>query len=124
MKCGTAGGMDRLETEMFKLTTKSVELVPIMTNLFNCSLNQSIVPQQWKDVIITILHKKGDRRVCDNYRGISLINVIGKIFERLISNRVISYCETTPGILPSSQYGFRADRSTQDCILFVEIDFK
>jgi Reverse transcriptase (RNA-dependent DNA polymerase) len=116
MKCDTAGGMDRQETEMFKFTKKSVELVPMLTKLFNCSLNQSIVPQQWKDVIITILHKKGDRKICDNFRGISLINVIGKIFERLISNRVINYCEATIGVLPASQFGFRADRSTQDCI--------
>ena len=117
MKCGTTGGMDRLETEMFCLTKKSVELVPIMTNLFNGALRQGIVPEQWKDVIITVLHKSKDRRVCDNFRGISLINVIGKILERVIQNRFVTYCEDTPRVLPPSQFGFRSARSTQDCIL-------
>ena len=45
MKCGTTsstGGMDRLKTEMFCLTKKSVELVPIMTNLFNGTLRQGL----------------------------------------------------------------------------------
>ena len=42
MKCGTTGDMDRLKTEMFCLTKKSVELVPIMTNLFNGALRQGI----------------------------------------------------------------------------------
>ena len=117
MKCGTTGGMDRLETEMFCLTKKSVELVPIMTNLFNGALRQGIVPQQWKDVIITVLHKSKDRKDCNNFRGISLINVIGKILERVIQNRFVTYCEDTPRVLPTSQFGFRSARSTQDCIL-------
>ena len=115
MKLDTAGGMDRLQTEMFSLAA-SVELVPIITSLFNKSLKQGMVPQQWKDVIITILHKSGDKRICDNFRGISLINVIGKILERVIQNRMVIYCENTPGILPTSQFGFRAGRSTQDCM--------
>ena len=88
-----------------------------MTNLFNGALRQGIVPEQWKDVIITVLHKSKDRRVCDNFRGISLINVIGKILERVIQNRFVTYCEDTPRVLPPSQFGFRSARSTQDCIL-------
>ena len=116
MKLDTAGGMDSFQTEMFRLATSS-EMVPTLTSLFNRALGAGVVPQQWKDVIITILHKSGDRRLCDNFRGISLINVIGKILERVIMNRMVVYCEQTPGILPSSQFGFRAGRSTQDCML-------
>ena len=67
--------------------------------------------------IITVLHKSKDRRVCDNFFGISLINVFGKILERVIQNRFVTYCEDTPRVLPTSQFGFCSARSTQDCIL-------
>jgi hypothetical protein len=49
---------------------------------FNKALEDGDVPALWLDVIITILFKKGDRRDCNNYRGISLITHVGKSIER------------------------------------------
>ena len=91
-------------------------MAPMLTTFFNKVLNFGVVPSEYKDVIITILFKSGDDRICDDYRGISLVNVVGKIFERLIQNRVVAYCEETLNILPATQFGFRAKLSTQDGI--------
>ena len=112
---GKVGGLDTLCPEAFTMAL-SVELVPILTILFNKMFKAGKVPSQWKDVIISILFKKGDKLDCNNYRGISLINVIGKLYERLLQNRILRYCEETEDILPDNQFGFRANRSTEDAI--------
>ena len=60
------------------------------------------VPQQWKDAIIKVLHKKKDRTECDNYKGISLVAHAGKILLNIIARRLSAYCERV-GILPEEQ---------------------
>ncbi|XP_034071876.1 LOW QUALITY PROTEIN: uncharacterized protein LOC117545945 [Gymnodraco acuticeps] len=69
------------------------------------------VPQQWKDANVVAIYKnKGDKAVCGNSRGISLLAVLAKVMlHRLIRN-------TTESILPESQCGFRKSRSTVDMI--------
>ena len=51
------------------------------------------VPQQWKDAVITILHKKGDKTECGNYRGISLVSHVGKVLLQVVATRLSAYCE-------------------------------
>ena len=58
--------------------------------------------------------KKGNRQLCDNYRGISLLAIAGKILARVLRNRLIVHMEH--GLLPDSQCGFRSGRGTVDMI--------
>ena len=76
------------------------------------------MPQQWKDVIIMVLHKKKDRTECGNYRGISLVAHAGKILLRIIARRLSEYCERV-GILPEEQSGFRPNRCTTDMMFVI-----
>ena len=76
------------------------------------------VPQQWKDAIIKVLHKKKDRTECGNYRGISLVAHAGKILLKIIARRLSDYCECV-GILPEEQCGFRPNRSTIDMMFVI-----
>ena len=71
------------------------------------------MPQQWKDTIIMVLHKKKDRTECGNYRGISLVAHAGKILLKIVVRRLSKYCERVR-ILPEEQSGFRPNRSTTD----------
>lgn len=72
------------------------------------------VPQDLKDAIIgTIYKRKEDRAECGNHRGISLLSVAGKILAKILQFRLQPLAEV---ILPESQCGFRANRSTQDMI--------
>ncbi|KAK2167303.1 hypothetical protein NP493_1280g00031 [Ridgeia piscesae] len=73
------------------------------------------VPQAWKDASIVTIYKKGDRTDCRNYRGISLLSIAGKIFARILFNRLSTYI--TPEVVPETQCGFRGNRSTVDMIL-------
>nr|VZI47914.1 unnamed protein product [Spirometra erinaceieuropaei] len=76
---------------------------------------QGEVPQYFKDATIVHLYKhKGNRRVCDNHRGISLLNIAGTIFARILLNRLNNHLEQ--GFLPESQCGFRRHRGTTDMI--------
>ena len=67
------------------------------------------VPQQWREAVITILHKKGDKTECGNYRGISLVSHAGKVLLKVVARRLSAYCEAKR-LLPEEQCGFRSDR--------------
>lgn len=64
------------------------------------------------------IFKKGDKSDPSNYRGITLVNVIGKIFSLLLRDRINKWCESE-NILNDSQYGFRDNRSTTDAIFLL-----
>ena len=64
--------------------------------------------------IITLFKNKGERSDWNNYRGISLLSVIGKVFARVILIRLQKLAER---VYPESQCGFRAGRSTIDLVL-------
>ena len=66
-----------------------------------------------KNAVIIAIFKKGDRSICGNYRGISLLSIAGKIFTRILFNRLLIISEK---IQPELQCGFRASRGTIDMI--------
>ena len=76
------------------------------------------VPQEWKDATIKVLHKKKDRTECSNYRGLSLVAHTGKVFLKIVANRLRDFCEEA-GIIPEDQCGFRPQRSTTDMMFGV-----
>lgn len=101
------------------------ELLKVGSPVLNKYIHQLIircwshgdVPQDFKDAKITTLFKnKGSRGDCNNYRGISLLSVTGKVMARLLLSRLQHIAET---VYPESQCGFRAGRSTSDMIFCV-----
>ena len=72
-----------------------------------------MVPQEWKDALIVPIPKKGDLSLCDNWWGISLLDVGGKIFAKVIQQRLQSVTER---VLPDTQCGFRSGRGYTDMI--------
>ena len=67
------------------------------------------VPQDMRDSnIITLYKNKGDCRDCNNYRGISLLSIVGKTFTRVMLNRLQTLAEC---VYPEAQCGFQAERS-------------
>lgn len=66
--------------------------------------------------ISTLYKSKGDRSDCDSYRGISLLSVCGKVFARILLNRLMTLSEQ---FLPETQFGFRPDRGTCEAIFAI-----
>ena len=116
---GKAVGPDGVSVELFKITLNGDpalrrRLLDIVIRI----RRGGAVPQQWKDVIIMVLHKKKDRTECVHYRGISLIAHARKILLKIIARRLSEYCERV-GILREEQNGFRPNRSTTDMMFVI-----
>ena len=113
LSCGKAPGSDAIPAEVFK--EGGPELSQKITELFISIWHTENVPQDFKDASIVYLYKnKGNRNCCDNYRGISLLSIAGKILARLLLNRLLAHLEQDH--LPESQCGFREGRGTADMI--------
>ncbi|XP_053372762.1 uncharacterized protein LOC128546354 [Mercenaria mercenaria] len=89
MKRGKSGGNDELIPEFFLESIES--LLCIIIKLFNRIFSDGIYPEQWCESIVVPIYKKGNRNVPDNYRGISLLNVLGKIYTNVICRRLTFY---------------------------------
>nr|VZI52010.1 unnamed protein product [Spirometra erinaceieuropaei] len=113
LSSGNAPGSDAIPAEVYK--HGGPHLTDHLTALFQEMWRQGEVPQDFKDATIVHLYKrKGNRQVCDNHRGISLLNIVGKIFARILLDRLNDHLEQ--GLLPESQCGFRRHRGTTDMI--------
>ena len=81
--------------------------------LMHSAWRNGCVPQAWRDAELVPAPKKGDLSVWDNWRGIALLDVVGKVVGRLIQNRLQQFAEET---LPETHCGFQQGRSCTDQI--------
>ncbi|KAF2345606.1 Reverse transcriptase domain, partial [Trinorchestia longiramus] len=84
--------------------------------IINTSIATKKFPDQWKHSIIKPLHKAGDINTASNYRPISLLPVLSKILEKVISNQLSTYLDKS-NLLHPNQYAYRKHTSTQDALL-------
>ena len=108
-------GPDGISSDLLKYT--STAIIPYLVKLFNEVFTNGIVPDLWGESIIVPIHKKGSRSRSDpnNYRGISLINSISKVFMHVLNKRLYLWCEKN-SVIDESQAGFRRSYSTIDHI--------
>ena len=92
-------------------------IAPLLTIAINQSLTNGIFPSKLKQAKVIPLYKnKGEDTSFGNYRPISLLNVISKIFERVVFNQIYHYFLVN-NLLFGSQYGFRTRHSTEDAAI-------
>ena len=114
LKNGKACGIDNITNEMIKCF--SVKNVVFLRNLFNMVFQTGTVPQDWLIGIIKPIYKnKGNRNDPDNYRGITLLSCICKLFTSIINNRLTIFFDSNE-IISEAQAGFRKGYSTIDHI--------
>ena len=100
-----------IDTIIFK--DCAAELAPIFTNLFNSCLETSSIPDEWKIAHLTPCFKgKGSKSDVNNYRPISVLSPLSKVFESLIAVRITNYFEKN-NLLFNSQFGFRKGLSCE-----------
>ena len=110
---GKAPGADAIPGEILK--KGGPKLITKLTELFNIMLHQGCIPQEFKDAsLVHLCKRKGNRRCCDNHRGISLLSIAGKILARVLLNRLLNHLEQD--LLPESQCGFLEGRGMIDMI--------
>lgn len=85
------------------------ELSHPVTILFRRSLSDGVMPKLWKSALITPVHKKGAKNEVTNYRPISKLCLLAKIFERLVFDQMY---ESFKNIIIPQQHGFVRARST------------
>ena len=69
-------------------------MAPILTIIFQRSLDTGIVPKDWQHAIITTAFKKGSKSKPSNYRPISLTNIASKLMEHIIVSNTMDYFDT------------------------------
>ena len=116
LKNDKAAGSDDFGIEIEKYAASPTYLRKLL-NLYNSILKTGEVPAQWKDVMISVIHKKGNTEECNNYRGLSLMCHKGKVLELLIRNRISPAIYGANPIVPENQFGFRANCGTHEPIL-------
>ena len=111
LNLGKAAGSDGISAELLKGDGSIV--VDWLLELIEEVWRTGVVPQDWKDAELVPLYKKGDRMKCDNYRGISLLSVPGKVLSLILLECLKKIIE--PQLL-EAQCGFREGRGTMDQI--------
>ena len=116
LKSNKACGIDHIRNEFLKYCPS--EMLEIITLLFNIVLQRGIIPSDWCVGLIMPLYKnKGSPDDPDNYRGITLLSCIGKLFTAAVNYRLTNYLEQS-GAIGDEQAGFRAGFSTTDHIFY------
>ena len=114
-KEGKAAGIDEVTAEMLK--KGGVSAVEWLVRVFNICFYLSMVPVDWVCAIIVPLFKgKGSVFECCNFRGISLLSVVGKVYGRVLINRVR---DKTDRAILEVQGGFRKGRGCTDQVFIV-----
>ena len=91
------------------MESKSGLVVPLQ-KLFKISLEQGVMPKEWKLANVAPVFNKGSKKDKGNYRPVSLTCHAGKIMEMVIKEEVVKFLEENKKIL-DSQHGFRQRRS-------------
>ncbi len=111
LKINQSSGIDQIPNEVLN----NHDVMLLLHNLFTKWFEFGIVPTMWLKALISSVPKSAskDPYVPLNYRGISLLSCVSKVFLGLINNRVINYCELGD-LLVDEQGGFRKNRACVD----------
>ena len=115
LKSNKAAGIDGIPIECWK---NAHSIVPLLKELFNALYVHGFFPESWKTAIIIPVHKKGSMNDPCNYRGISLLPALGKIYIGVFNNRFLKWSNLV-SFFTDCQYGYRHSRSTVDSIFTI-----
>jgi len=86
----------------------------LLTGVYNTCLSSGIFPKTWKKAKLVLI-RKGDKPLESSYRPLCLLDFLGKLFEKVLDNRLRQHRDTSDG-LHDRQFGFRTGRSTIDAL--------
>ena len=114
-KTGKASGIDGISIEIIKAAGEAG--VELLWRACRAVCKDGIAPIEWRQfIIIPIWKRKGDRRECCQYRGISLLSQPSKVFARILEKRIRYIVEPQ---LSENQFGFRKNKGCSDAIFIL-----
>ena len=111
---GKAPGPDNISPRVLK--ELSDEIAPILTTIYQSSIQSGEVPSDWKEANVTPIFKKGEHYEPANYRPVSLTSVCCKVMEHILTSTIMTHLENND-ILCHQQHGFRKRRSCETQLL-------
>jgi hypothetical protein len=127
LDCGKAPGVDGILSTIIKEAADAVgsselktsnPLVDSLVLIFNFVFEHEVWPRRWGQGIIFPIFKEGSRLDPGNYRPVTLLSQIGKLFGSVVENRLSSWSERTMA-LADEQGGFRRRRGTPELIFIL-----
>ena len=113
LKNGKAAGKSNILPEMLKVGERKEDFLGMLTDLVSTVWKER---REWLDAILIPIPKKGNLQSCDNWRGIALLDVVGKLLARIVQSRLQVLAEKE---LPEFQCGFRQGSGYTDMIFTV-----
>ena len=113
LKNGKAAGSSGILPEMIRVACEREEFLEVLLDLVHEVWKESKVPSDWTNTILIPIPKKGDLSSCDNWRGISLLDIVGKLVASILQRRLQVLAEE---VLTESQCGFRRGRGCSDMV--------
>ena len=110
---GKAPGKDGIPAEVVNCCKET--LITELHEIVCLCWSEGEVPQYMRDAnVVTLYKNKGDRSDCNNYPGISILSIVGKVCARVVLILLKRLQELAEQVYPESPCGFRANRSTID----------
>ena len=109
-----ATGPDDIPAKFLKEV--NIEISPLISFIFQASLDQGQIPSDWKQARVAPVFKKWDRGQPANYRPISLTSILCKTLEHILHSTIITHLEHN-NVLSELQHGFRKKRSTESQLI-------
>ena len=110
LKPKTSYGIDKISNKLLK--SLSDKLAIPLKNIINQSFSSGIFPNKLKISKVTPLYKNKENNLLNNYRPISILPSVSKVFERIMHNQIYKHF-TSLDLFYKSQYGFRKEHSTE-----------
>lgn len=109
-------GCDEISPKLVSIAGDSI--VSPLTRLFNLCLHKNKLPSLWKKANVIPIHKKDEKDKLNNYRPVSILPVLSKIFERVIFKHVYNFFHEHK-LLSNHQSGFRPNDSTVNQLAYL-----
>ena len=103
LKANKSPGIDNILKEVIRIRKEAIK--GHLVNLFNRILDTGKYPALWSFGLIVPIHKRDDRSKVENYRGITLLSALGKLFTSILNNRLFDHM-VQKGNLKAEQGGF------------------
>ena len=113
---GKASGPDDLTAEIIKASYDIIS--PYLVSIYNNLFDNAEYPESWGLGFIVPIFKGGDKNIPKTYRGITLNNILAKIYSQILLNRLTAWTKKYDKI-SNCQFGYQKGKSTTDCIFIL-----